>query len=163
MMSPQYPEFTLRACQRGMALITSMIFMVMLTVIGVTAARMSLLEERMAGNMRDRDLAFRAAEMALRDAERDLMDEPGCTGYTSAWVAGRRVAQDTGPSVADVIANGVAAHATANMPVAPVYVIEGIECMPEHGEGYIYRITARAQGAKLGTAVMLQEIFKPGD
>jgi len=145
-----------------MALITSLIFLLMLMIIGVTAARMSGLEERMAGNMRDRDLAFRAAEMALRDAERDLMDEPtGCSGYTNAWVAGRRVAQGTGPSVADIIANGVDAQAIVGLPVPPVYVIECMSKPPP--EGYIYRITARAQGAKPGAAVMLEEIFKPGD
>ena len=59
--------------QRGAALITGLIFLVVLTMIGITAARMSTLEERMAGNMRDRSLAMQAAEMALRDAERDIL------------------------------------------------------------------------------------------
>lgn len=58
--------------QTGAALITGLIFLVVLSMIGVTAARMSTLEERMSGNMRDRSLAMQAAEMALRDAEADL-------------------------------------------------------------------------------------------
>ena len=58
--------------QTGAALITGLIFLVVLTMIGVTAARMSTLEERMSGNMRDRSIAMQAAEMALRDAERDI-------------------------------------------------------------------------------------------
>lgn len=64
-----------KAMQRqvGAALITGLIFLVVLTMIGVTAARMSTLEERMSGNMRDRSLAMQAAEMALRDAERDIL------------------------------------------------------------------------------------------
>ena len=58
--------------QSGAALISGLIFLVVLTMIGVTAARMSSLEERMSGNMRDRSIAMQAAEMAMRDAEQDL-------------------------------------------------------------------------------------------
>ncbi len=61
--------------QSGAALITGLIFMVVLTMIGVTAARMSTLEERMSGNMRDRSVAMQAAELALRDAERDIRNQ----------------------------------------------------------------------------------------
>lgn len=55
-----------------MVLITGLIFLAVLTIIGITAARMSTLEERMSGNLRDRAVAMQAAEMALRDAERDI-------------------------------------------------------------------------------------------
>jgi len=58
--------------QSGAALISGLIFLVVLTMIGITAARMSTLEERMSGNMRDRSIAMQAAELALRDAERDI-------------------------------------------------------------------------------------------
>lgn len=60
--------------QTGAALVTGLIFLVVLTMIGVTAARMSTLEERMSGNMRDRAIAMQAAELALRDAEHDIMN-----------------------------------------------------------------------------------------
>ncbi|MEW6679110.1 MAG: PilX N-terminal domain-containing pilus assembly protein [Pseudomonadota bacterium] len=74
--------------QRGAALITGLIFVVMLTIIGVTATRMASLEERMAGNMRDRSLAMQAAELTLRDAERDITNAAtgsarGITGITA--------------------------------------------------------------------------------
>jgi type IV pilus assembly protein PilX len=63
-----------RPCrQRGAALLTGLIFLVILTLLGITAARMAGLEERMSGNMRDRALAMQAAEMALRDAEQDII------------------------------------------------------------------------------------------
>jgi type IV pilus assembly protein PilX len=57
--------------QSGAALIVGLIFLVILTVLGVAAMQNSTLEERMAGNARDRNVAFQAAEAALRDAERD--------------------------------------------------------------------------------------------
>ncbi|MCP5278015.1 MAG: hypothetical protein H6935_06605 [Thiobacillus sp.] len=73
--------------QRGAALVVGLVIMVVLTVLGITAARMAGLEERMAGNMRDRALALQAAEMALRDAERDLLGvgSRSIVGTESFW------------------------------------------------------------------------------
>lgn len=62
-----------RIGETGAALIVGLIFLVVLTMIGITAAKMAGLEERMSGNMRDRALAMQAAEMALRYAERDVL------------------------------------------------------------------------------------------
>jgi type IV pilus assembly protein PilX len=56
------------ARQRGIALIVALIFLLILTVLGVTAAMNNSLQERMAGNSRDRDLAFQAAEHAVDQA-----------------------------------------------------------------------------------------------
>lgn len=72
--------------QTGAALITGLIFLVVLSMIGVTAARMSTLEERMSGNMRDRAKAMHAAEMALRDAEMDIRGQG--TGQRSPPISG---------------------------------------------------------------------------
>ena len=54
--------------QHGSALIIGLIFLVLLTVVGITAMQTTTLEEKMAGNQRDRSVAFQAAETALRDA-----------------------------------------------------------------------------------------------
>ncbi len=58
--------------EAGSVLILSMIVLVMLTLIGVTGTQTTLLEEKMAGNMQDKNLAFEAAEAALRDGEQFL-------------------------------------------------------------------------------------------
>jgi len=55
--------------QRGAVLIISMIILLLLTILGITSMRTTQLEERMAGNARDRHVAFEAAEAALIDAE----------------------------------------------------------------------------------------------
>jgi len=55
--------------ERGSVLIVSLIFLLLLTIVGVSSMNMTNLEERMAGNFRDHDLAFQAAEAALLDAE----------------------------------------------------------------------------------------------
>lgn len=58
-----------RAGQRGAALVVALIILLILTILGVTAMQTTTMEEKMAGNARDRDLAFQAAEAALRDGE----------------------------------------------------------------------------------------------
>jgi type IV pilus assembly protein PilX len=57
---------------RGFVLVTSLIFLIVLSLFGVMALRGSLFEERMSANDRDITLAREYAEMALRDAERDI-------------------------------------------------------------------------------------------
>lgn len=55
--------------QRGSALIISLIILIVMTVLGLSAMSGSGLQEKMAGNNRDMTLAFQAAEAALRDGE----------------------------------------------------------------------------------------------
>lgn len=68
--------------QRGAALVVSLILLLVLTLIGVTGMRGASMEEKMAGNMRDRNVAFQAAESALRTGEKwvaDRTDPPAVT------------------------------------------------------------------------------------
>ena len=55
--------------QRGVVLPIVMILMVILGVLAVSGMDDTAMQERMAGNMRDRELAFQAAESALRSGE----------------------------------------------------------------------------------------------
>lgn len=55
--------------RRGHALIISLLILLLLSVLGITAARVSTMQERMSGNFGDRERAFQAAERALREAE----------------------------------------------------------------------------------------------
>lgn len=55
--------------QSGFALIVGLVVLLLLTLIMVTALKMASLEERMAGNLRNENIAFQAAESALREAE----------------------------------------------------------------------------------------------
>lgn len=55
--------------QTGASLVIALIFLVLLTLLGVTVASNNILQERMAGNTRQRDIAFQAAEHALKAAD----------------------------------------------------------------------------------------------
>jgi type IV pilus assembly protein PilX len=60
--------------QRGISLVVVLLFLLAITGITVWAARYSMLGEGMARNQMDRETARQAAESALRDAERDIMN-----------------------------------------------------------------------------------------
>ena len=68
MRPPMKPQRT----QRGAILVTSLLILLILTVIGITAMQVTRMQERMAGNSRDTSLAFQGSEAALRDAELQL-------------------------------------------------------------------------------------------
>jgi type IV pilus assembly protein PilX len=55
--------------QRGAALVVALIMLLVMTVLGITAMQVTRMEERMAGNSRDINLAFQGAEAGLRDGE----------------------------------------------------------------------------------------------
>lgn len=60
--------------QKGAALFISLMFLILLTLIGLSAANVGILQERMAGNVRESNIAFQTAEAALRDIERRVQD-----------------------------------------------------------------------------------------
>lgn len=58
--------------QSGFVLITSLILLTVLSLLGIMALRGSIFEERVTANDRDIAYARENAELALRDAERDI-------------------------------------------------------------------------------------------
>lgn len=55
--------------QRGAVLVVSLILLLVMTILAIAASQGTRMQERMSGNMRDSDLAFQAAEAALRESE----------------------------------------------------------------------------------------------
>ncbi len=72
--------------QRGAVLIVALIMLLLLTVIGLSSMRGTSLQENMAGNMRDSNLALQASEAALRKGEEDV---------TARFIAGNLTALET--------------------------------------------------------------------
>jgi type IV pilus assembly protein PilX len=54
--------------QQGMVLITVLLILVVMTLLGISSMQSSNLEERMAHNTHDNNMAFQSAESGLRDA-----------------------------------------------------------------------------------------------
>lgn len=62
-------RIALPGSQRGATLVIALLILVMIMMYGIPAAMDSIQNERMTGNTRNRDLAFQAAEHAIRRAE----------------------------------------------------------------------------------------------
>ena len=67
--------------QRGFSLIVALMMLIVIIILGVSASQMAINEERGARNDRDRQLAFQAAEAAIKDAETEIygIASPVCT------------------------------------------------------------------------------------
>lgn len=75
--------------QRGAVLIVTLVMLLLMTLIAIGSMRGTILQERMAGNLRDESLAFQSSEMAQRDAEqaaknRSIVDWQ-TTALTTNW------------------------------------------------------------------------------
>lgn len=150
--------------QQGVVLIVSLMLLVVITLLGVSGMRNTTLDERMAGNMRDLQLAFYAAESALREAEQQIkvISLPpfnNTNGYyetdstlwqTIDWSSNTAVIQvsNTIPKVHEQ-----PAYYVEEMPATPA---DGsLEAgTPQNAENY--RVTARGIGGSSTAIVILQ-------
>ena len=170
--------------QSGVVLLVSLIMLLLLTMIGVTASQVTSFEEKMAGNSIDRNLAFQAAEAALSAAEAVVTTATlNCTnGRYPAFDSDCDGTADSIPvwestgcwSVGSIPLKSVAytAGTLEGVSEAPRYIIEslpGFACSNPAsatctGAGekkyYHYRITARAVGGSDSSVVMLQSIYQ---
>ncbi|GAB4357766.1 MAG: pilus assembly protein [Immundisolibacter sp.] len=166
--------------QRGVVLVVALIMLAVITLLGVSAMQVTSLEERMAGNMRDRSLAFQAAEAALRDGERLLTQVTlpafdGTNGlYPAPAVGALPEWMQAGGSPQPAswwTTNGRPYGGTvAGVAAQPRYVIEEIARLPGVGESLeagqpvpditYYRVTARGVGGSATAVVVLQSTFR---
>ncbi len=59
--------------QSGIALIVGLIILLLLTIIMISALKVTVLEEKMSGNSQNQNVTFQAAESALREAEATIL------------------------------------------------------------------------------------------
>jgi type IV pilus assembly protein PilX len=55
--------------QRGATLFIGLMFLLLLTILGLSSSNVSIMQERMAGNVSETNLAFQSAERTLREIE----------------------------------------------------------------------------------------------
>lgn len=76
-------QYKLQELQSGATLLVGLIMVLLISIIGLSAIRGSGLQEQMAGNMRDKQLAFQSSEAALRQAE--AAATPGAIGAQAGF------------------------------------------------------------------------------
>jgi type IV pilus assembly protein PilX len=73
--------------QRGAVLFVALVFLLLLTLLGLTASSTSILQERMTGGMRNAHLANMGSESALRGGEVDLWAAAPRSSYATGGLA----------------------------------------------------------------------------
>ena len=68
-------RFKLKKHQTGSALIIGLTILLLMLILGTAGMRTTIMEERMAGNSRDYNNAFQAAEAGLLDGEQDIKNK----------------------------------------------------------------------------------------
>lgn len=186
-ITPKHPLRTGRR-QRGAILFVSLIILLILTIIGVTSMSSVTMEERMAGNLRDGDLALQASEAALRSAEAWLLGtgaEPAkCSTLGSAcatawdegvlpdlsfqtdawWTSNGRLYTNAAGGNALTGGDGSGPYVAAN----PEFVIEFQNFVPDslvvghknaqEGRQY-FLVTGRAHGGSISAESVLQTSY----
>ena len=171
------PSFSNASKQTGVVMFIALILLLILSLLGVTAARMQTVEERMARNDDNRQLGAQSAEAALRAAETGLI-----TGtYTN-------FAGNANGLYAPLLSNGSPVSALnwgsaavlpyagpplASLPPqsqAPKFVIESLPSVAGVGQDIsmaslnaaspvtVYRVTAQGVGADGTSTTTLQTI-----
>ncbi|MFK7864759.1 MAG: PilX N-terminal domain-containing pilus assembly protein [Pseudohongiellaceae bacterium] len=178
------PSFAQHKKQGGAILIFCLIFLTVLTMMGVSGMESTTLEERMSGNMRDYTMAFQSAESAIKSAEAWLVVQNNLPiasgdGSTRVWSEN---AMD--PSASDGKYwwehnaadgtwwgnNGTVITDMAEVAEQPRYIIEEYRTVDSgqsiaigSGETTVprvfHRVTARGVGVNPTTAVRVQTTF----
>ncbi|AXK40733.1 pilus assembly PilX family protein [Crenobacter cavernae] len=168
-----------RRRQRGVTLLVALVFLAIIALLGASAAYNSSIQERMGGNTRNRDLAFQAAEKALKDAEDTLTAWRSQVPATPNQIRNGLVncTQSSSPQPATDCfyhANDLAYWQSASYwstdgqyrtpsqdldqaAAQPRYVVEK---MPSAGLTDYYRVTARGVGKDSGAVVILQAMYR---
>jgi type IV pilus assembly protein PilX len=175
--------------QRGVALITALIFLIVLSLLGVSVVSSTSSEEKIARNARDYDIAFSAAEAAIRDAEMhiegswkwpsvfiDVLEfNDACTNGLCESRAPKTFAQ----AVDELDFFGAAAPGSNSVELGtvtgspeipdvanqPRYMIEMVCDATGHMNGQgcpkvVFRITAQGSGRLPNTRAVLQTVYR---
>jgi type IV pilus assembly protein PilX len=164
------------AQQRGAVLVIALLLLLVLTIIGITVMQMSRLQERMAGNSRDVNLSFQAAEGSMRAAEsfiRQQNNRPVACSVSpcTVWIEGSVIGTTANQDPAWWLSNGntFGMAAMGDLQEAPQAVIEelgfvrtdgGVVMGQEPPDGRdFYQVTSRSTGGSGQAETVLQSTY----
>lgn len=161
--------------EKGAVLVVSMLLLMVMILLGLTAMQMTRMEERMAGNTRDGNLAFQGAEAGLRNAEdwiRLLPERPepcASAPCTLVWERDDLPEDLRGQSLAWWQSNGrefgvPAVTEMAELAREPIFVVNEMQFVPDDldvdpsGRDF-YRISASSSGATATAQSVLESAY----
>lgn len=148
---------TPKKAQSGVVLVIGLIFLLVLTIVGMTSIQNSSMQERMAGNASDRNAVFQAAEIAVQRGEA-FVDNASCSMINGALAASPPNPDDVDnwsgdTAITDTTPNG--SYIVYRMPA----IVTANDASDPYADpdvcGGFYYVTAAAISDK-GMAVVLQ-------
>lgn len=170
--------------QSGAALVVALLILLVLTVLGITAMQTSNMEQQMAIQYHDHQLAFQAAEAALVEAQDYIQSQPlTVNSFTAGCVNGLCLPADptttTTPVWNDTALNvwktaglhQTGSYTASNVSQQPEYIIEWLGyvfpsgdfppgAVPGPGDPEMFRVTALGTGGTTNARVMLQITYE---
>ena len=164
--------------QTGATLIVSLLILLVMTLLGVTAMQTNILEEKMSGNSKDVSLSLQAAEAALREAEayvETIVSPAAAFDGNTAWLYPDGTNVDVYADATWTTARSYQTGNITNITTRPKYVIELTGEIGEattdinidggytdsSGAGTVksFRVTARGTGGSDSTVTLLQAYY----
>jgi type IV pilus assembly protein PilX len=175
--------------QRCMVLIVALVMVLLMTIVGLAAIRGSNMQELMAGNMRDRNLAFQAAEAGLRAGESQVRPEilvlpvfdgteegmqpdlnaPGGLAPSIFWATDDWAVANSSVLTAmglDLASGSQPRYVVEKLvvPVTAAAAAEGsaidVASLDAFEEAEFFRVTSRGVGGTTDTDVLVQSVYK---
>jgi type IV pilus assembly protein PilX len=158
--------------QRGMALVISLLLLVAITLLAVSSMRSTTMQERMASNLNDRELAKQVVENTIRQAATLFPPPAGSAWYTATLPAPAAGTPDVWQNPAAWNNAGVVAINIGGQNFTGQYLVENMgfwvnpltpNCKVKDDplcESQTYRITARTTPTAGRASVILQAIWR---
>jgi type IV pilus assembly protein PilX len=165
-----------RQSQSGAVLIVCLMMLMVMTLLGISSITSTTLEEKMAGNVRNKHLSFQATEAALRAGETTSSGLTNATVYdgTNGLYSRSEPGQSDYPLWEQ--ASGInwqdVSTTSAGVTVEPQYILEYFGSAPrdencpldpsQAATCYlpIYRVTAQGWGLNTNAQTILQSTYK---
>lgn len=160
--------------QQGATLLIALMLLFIITLLTLNGVNTTILDSKIASNLRDRDLSFQTAEITLNEAEKYIHNT-----YPLPVFNGDNGLLPYEPETTRDLANDDIwddySHTEISLPSllhianTPEYVIEqlpsagNVNGSLEAGlavENAYYRVTARSEGATGNSTVVLQSVIK---
>jgi len=172
--------------ESGFVLFTALVFLLLLTILGISVMGTTTLESKMAFNVKDRNLAFQSSESALKAAENWLLQQTTVSIFASATTDCSSSTEDGLHKVSGALAwrnlswwdscLDIVAYNNLTggyIKSGSAYIIEYVKTIPSKGGSMtlgneyspsagdtFFRITARGKGGTNFANVIVQSNYK---
>ncbi|WP_417667597.1 pilus assembly PilX family protein [Pseudidiomarina sp.] len=154
---------------RGATLVVALIMLILIAIIGFGAMQTTTMEEKMSGNLRDKNISFQAAEAGLREREawlRGLSTAPPIAGWlTKSGDLDLTLSFPFGAVAMEYGDEGV--QDMQNVSSDPVMVMEEMEFLPDDlvtgfdvrkGRDF-YRVISEGRGQTVNSTTVLETTY----